>query len=114
VDAPSRCVKVPARAALSPCQGGLLAWPLAQDKENRRLGLARRLSWPACGGAVPLERTSLATSLALTRGARSRDRHMSRRSGSQTRSLSSEGSSLHGLTGRPVLGPISLLGLALL
>jgi hypothetical protein len=38
VDAPSRCVKGPARAALSPCQGGLLAWPLAQDKENRRLG----------------------------------------------------------------------------
>ena len=38
MNAPSRCVKVPVRAALSPCQGGLLAWPLAQDKENRRLG----------------------------------------------------------------------------
>ena len=36
--APSRCVKGPTRAALSPCQGGLLAWPLAQDRENRRLG----------------------------------------------------------------------------
>ena len=38
MNAPSRCVKGPTRAALSPCQGGLLAWPLAQDKENRRLG----------------------------------------------------------------------------
>ena len=38
MNAPSRCVKGPTRAALSPYQGGLLAWPLAQDKENRRLG----------------------------------------------------------------------------
>ena len=38
MDAPSRCIKGPARAVLSPCQGDLLAWPLAQDKENRRLG----------------------------------------------------------------------------
>ena len=38
MNAPSCCVKGPARAVLSPCQGGLLAWPLAQDKENRRLG----------------------------------------------------------------------------
>ena len=78
------------------------------------MGLARRLSWPArlSGGAAPLERTSQATSLALTRGARSGGRHVSGRLGSQTRSLSSEGSSPHGLSGRPVLGPISLLGLA--
>ena len=38
MNAPTRCVKGPTRAALSPCQGGLLAWPLVQDKENRRLG----------------------------------------------------------------------------
>ena len=38
---------------------------------------------------------------------------MSGRSGSQTCSLSSEGNSLRGLTGCPVLGPISLLDLAL-
>jgi len=78
------------------------------------LGLARRLSWPArlSGGAAPLERTSQATSLALTRGARSGGCHVSGRSGSQTRSLSSEGSSLRGCMGRPVLGPISLLGFA--
>ena len=38
MDAPSRCVKGPARAALSPCQGGLLAWPLLQDKDGLCLG----------------------------------------------------------------------------
>jgi len=38
VNAPAHCVKGPARAALSPRQGGLLAWPLAQDKEKRLLG----------------------------------------------------------------------------
>ena len=56
-------------------------------------GLARSLSWPAClsGGAVPLERTSRVTGMALTRGAgmaltrgaRSGGRHVSREVGLQ-------------------------------
>jgi hypothetical protein len=96
VNAPSRCVKGVARVALSPCQGGLLAWSLAQDKENRHLGSCTE-----------------ATSLALTRGARSGGRHMSGRSDSRTRSLSGKGSSPRALTCRPVLGPINLPGLAL-
>ena len=79
------------------------------------MGLARRLSWPArlSGGAAPLELMSQATSLALARVARSGGRHVSGGSGSQIRFLSSEGSFPHGLTGRPVLGPISLLGVVL-
>ena len=76
---------------------------------------ARGLSWPArlSGGAAFLERTSRVIGMALTRGARSGGRHVSRRSGSQTRSLSSEGSSPRVLMGHPVLGPINLPGLAL-
>ena len=58
-----------------------------------------------------MERTSQATSLASTQGARSGGRHVSGRSGSQTRSLSSEVSPPRGLSGHPVLGPISLLAL---
>jgi len=79
------------------------------------LGLARRLSWPVrlSGAAAPLERTSQAASLALTRGARSGGCHVSGRSGSRTRSLSGEGNSPRVLTGRPVLGPVNLPGLAL-
>ena len=49
----------------------------------------------------------------MTRGARLGGRHESGGSGSQIRFLSSEGSFPHGLTGRPVLGPISLLGVVL-
>ena len=38
MDAPSRCVAGPVQAALSPCQGVLLANLLPQDKESRCLG----------------------------------------------------------------------------
>ena len=115
MNAPSRCVKGPARAALSPCQGGLLAWSLAQDMENRRLGSCTEavLAGTPVRGAAPLERTSQASSLALTWDARSGGCHVSGRSGSWTRSLSGEGSSPRALTGRPVLGPVNLPGLAL-
>ena len=46
-------------------------------------GLARSLSWPArlSGGTTPLERTSRVTGMALTRGARSGARHVSREVG---------------------------------
>ena len=46
-------------------------------------GLARSLSWSArlSGGAAPLERTSRVTVMALTRGARSGGRHVSREVG---------------------------------
>ena len=88
--------------------------PWCKIRRTGALGLARRLSWPAhlSGGAAPLERTSQATSLALTRGARSGGCHVSGRSGSRTHSLSGEGSSPRILTSRPVLGPINLPGLA--
>ena len=94
----------PASLAREACWLG----PWRKIRRTGALGLARSLS----GGTAPLERTSQATSLASTRGARSGGRHMSGRSDSQTRSLSSEGSPPRGLSGRPVLGPISLLGLA--
>ena len=106
MNAPSRCVKGPVRAALYPCQGGLLAWPLAQDKENRRLGACTEtvLAGTPVRGRGALGAHVSAASLALTWGARSGGHHVSGRSGSQTRSLSSEGSSPRGLSGRPVLG----------
>ena len=46
-------------------------------------GLAWSLSWPTrlSGGAAPLERTSRVTGMALTRGARSGGRHVSREVG---------------------------------
>ena len=47
MDAPCRCVAGPARAALSPCQGVLLANVLPQDKESWRLGACTR---PALAG----------------------------------------------------------------
>ena len=89
--------------------------PWCKIRRTSALGLARKLSWPArlSGGAAPLERTSQATILSLTRGARLGGRHVSGRSGSRTRSLSSEGSFLCVITGHPILGPISLLGLVL-
>jgi len=43
VDAPFHCVAGPARTALSPCQGVLLAEPLLQDKEGWRLGACTEL-----------------------------------------------------------------------
>jgi hypothetical protein len=112
VYAPSRCVKGPERRCPLVREACWLG-PWCKIGRTDVLGLARRLSWAArlLGGAALLERTSQATSLALTRGARSVGRHMSGRSGSQTHSLSGEGSSPRGLSGRPVLGPISLLGL---
>ena len=89
--------------------------PWRKIRRTGALGLARRLSWPArlSGGAASLERTSQATSLAMTRGAGSGGCHVSGRSGSRTHSLSGEGSSPRALTGRPVFGPINLSGLAL-
>ena len=83
MDAPSRCVKGPARVALSPCQGVSLAWPLPQDKEGWHLGactepvLAARLS----GGASPLECTSQVIGMALTQGAGSGGHHVFREIG---------------------------------
>ena len=62
---------------------------------------------------MPLERTSRVTGMALTRGVRSGAATCPGRSGSRTGWLSSEGRSLRGLAGRPVLGPIGLLGLLL-
>ena len=44
MDAPSRYVMGPMRAALSPCQGVLLANLLPQDMESRHLG--------ACTGPI--------------------------------------------------------------
>ena len=72
MDAPSRCVAGPAWAALSPCQGVLLANLLPQDMESRHLGactgpILARLS----GGTTFLERTSWVIGMALTRGVRS-------------------------------------------
>jgi len=89
--------------------------PWRKIRRTGALGLARKLSWPArlSGGAAPLERTSQATSLALTRGARSGVCHVSERSGSRTRSLSGECSSPRVLTGHPVPGPVNLPVLAL-
>ena len=115
MDVPSHCVKGPTRAALYPCQGGLLAWPLAQDMENLRLGSCTEavLAGTPVRGRVSLGAHVSGHQPGLARGARSGGRHVSGRSGSYTRSLSSEGSSPRVLTGRPVLGPINLLGLAL-
>jgi len=115
VDAPSRCVKGPRERRCPLVREACWFGPWRKIRRTGVLGLARRLSWPKrlSGGAAPLERTSRATSLALARVARSRGRHVSGRSGSQTRSLSSEGNPPRGLSGRPVLGPINLSGLAL-
>jgi len=111
VNAPSHCVKGPARAALSPCQGGLLAWPLAQDKENRRLGSCMEA---VLAGTPVRRRGALVAHISGHQpGLDPGGRHMSGRSGSRTRSLSGEGSSPRALTGRPVLGPINMPGLAL-
>ena len=73
MDAPSRCVKGPARAVLSLVREACWLGPWRKIRRTGVLGLARRLSWPArlSGGAAPLERTSQATSLALTRGTKS-------------------------------------------
>ena len=57
--------------------------PWRKIRRAGALGLAQSLSWPASlsGGAAPLERTSLATVMAPTRGARSGVRHVSREVG---------------------------------
>ena len=73
MDAPSRCVRGPRERRCPLVREACWLGPWRKIRRNDVLGLARRLSWPALlsGGAVPLERTSQATSLALTRGARS-------------------------------------------
>ena len=84
----------PARAALSPCQGGLLAWPVVQDRGIRRLGArteAVLAGTPARGRVRPWS-ARLEPPARPWPGSLGRGRHVSGRSGSQTRSLSSEGS----------------------
>jgi len=69
-----RCPLVRESCWLSPCRKIRMAGVS---------GFARSLSWPArlSGGAAPLEHTSRVTGMALTRGARSGGRHVSREVG---------------------------------
>ena len=101
-----RCPLVRESCWLSPCRKIRMAGTSV---------LARSLSWPArlSGGAAPLERTPRANDLALTRGARSGAATCPGRLGSWTCWLSGEGYSPRRLAGCSVLGPFSLLGLAL-
>ena len=57
--------------------------PCCKIRRADALGLARSLSWPArlSGGAAPLKHMSRVTGKALTRGARSGGRHVSREVG---------------------------------
>ena len=83
MDAPSRCVAGPVRAVLSPCQEVQLHKPLPQDKRSWRSGAFTRpiLAGTSVGGVAFLERTSRVIDMALTRGARSGGRHVSREVG---------------------------------
>jgi hypothetical protein len=69
-----RCPLVRESCWLSPCRKIRMAGTSV---------LARSRSWPArlSGGVAPLERTSRVTGMALTRGARSGGRHVSREVG---------------------------------
>ena len=62
------------------------------------------LSWPArlSEGVWPWSARPGSSGMVLTRGTRSRSRHVARRSGSQLRWLRNEGCSLRGLVGRAV------------
>ena len=79
-----------------------MPWGLHRSSLDRHACQEARRPWNARLGPLVWLRPG-----ALGRGAAT----WPGRSG-RTRSLSSEGSSPRGLTGRPILGPISLLGLA--
>jgi len=76
----------------------------------------RGLSWPSClsGGAASLERTSRVIRHGSDPGCQVGGRHASREVGAPGRVwFRNQGSSLRGLVGRPILGPVNLLGFPL-
>ena len=113
VDALSRCVVGPMRLALFPCQRALQTMFVQREERSGRHGActgswldwharrAERQSWSARSGSP---------GMALTRGARSGDFHMSPEADCRLCWVPDEGSHLHQLVDCAVVSPTGLLG----